>query len=172
MPILQSENSKKREELIRIKKSLKDILKNEPIADYPKVKEYIEQAYSELRTFRLEERKLLNLTGRIYSIHEFLEIIKKVSGDNSWEICSEEIVSFYDIEYMKNAFDICFESNIIKMYEIARDVRTRNEVFLINAIALPGLFSVRYETERAGCIIEGLVNEQEMIEELQKEFSQ
>lgn len=170
MPILESENSKKRKELKKIKEYLKDILNTEFISDYTKYKEYTEQAYSELNTFKLEERKLLNLTGRIYSVNEIIEMIKKASGCNNWGIYEENIISLGEIEYIKNTFEVDFETDIIKNYVIGRDSGNRNEVFLIDVIALPGLFNVDYQTGRAICSIQGLVNEKEMIEELQKIF--
>lgn len=170
MSILESENSKKRKELDKIKESLKGILKNESIACCLEFKEHIKQACLELENFSHEEKKLLELKGKVYSIHETAEIIKKVSGYKNWKFYEDKKISSDEIQDIKNTFEVDFKKDIIKKFEITRDVRTRNEISLIEIISLPGVFRVRYETGRAGCSIKGLVDEQEMIKELQKEF--
>jgi hypothetical protein len=167
MSIKSSEYSKK-ETAYRVAVSrLKDVaaLDNLP----QELKDEVNVLISFFKTYDMEQHKDkgIKLTGEILSQDEVLSAVIDATGYKKWSIFKDDD---FDPKWIINEFNLNVKEDDIVEYRVDRSTNSRNDIFMVTVICLPGCVYVGFDTGRADAYIEHLIPNADIRKEIEANF--
>ena len=137
------------------------------IANLPEVAvQKIKALQAELKAIDLSayETPKLELTGKVSTLEEVLNIIKEESGYTKWKLI-DQFEEYEDYEFeaasFKSYYGVEYNEQDVKEYMFNRDSYSRDDVRSITVTVFPEHFSVLYHTSRVSNGSNGILNLEE-----------
>ena len=140
------------------------------IDNLPKeLKMEVDVLISFFKAYDMEQHKEkgIKLTGEILTGEQVLEIVINATGYTKWSFFKEED---FNPDWVREQFNLDVKDEEIVEYKIERSAKSRNDVWMISVVCLPGCIHVGFDTGRADYFIEHLIPNADAEKEIEKNF--
>lgn len=112
--------------------------------------------------------KSVELTGNILTEDEVKEIVVDASGYTKWTVEKQE--EDQDHECLKDTYGVEFDDSKAVTYLVSRQVRSRDDLWLISFTCLPGHVYLGFDTGRVGYGIEKILKNTQAMSNIAAQF--
>lgn len=172
MSIKKSAISEKQQELENLRWNFKQyILNNKLMNDLPKL--VVDQIYSlshNLNVCDFTNDKFRVLEGDVNSEEYVKQLVFKATKISNWTV-SKENISAESVKYFNNHFAVSFNEKDIVEYSFYRDIYSKRDINSVVLVVFPQYYYVKFQVMSDEIGVSELLDENELTNLLQKEFS-
>jgi hypothetical protein len=113
--------------------------------------------------------KGIKLEGDTLTKEQVLELVINATGYKKWSFFVDEEYDF-NPDWVREQFNLDVKDEDIVEYKLERSAKSRNDVWLITVVCLPGCVHLGFDTDRADHYIDHLVPNTNAEKEIEKNF--